>query len=303
MPSISFTIRQLEYFDAIASEGSLAAAAQRCHVSASALALALDELERHLSLQLFVRRKGKGVILTHAGSRLLSHARRVLSGAESLTADAQQASSSLNGHFAVGCFSTLAPFFLPGIMEVFQRQHPGLRLELVEAAAPELDELLLQGRVDAALLYSVDVSSRLAFEPVYEYRPHVVVAAGHPLAARRSIQLGELVSEPLILLDLQPTRQNTENIFAALDLRPTIGHTTTNFELARCLVGRGLGYTVLFQRPASAITYDGHAVVMLELDERVPLTVVGLTRPAGAPRTARYAALFDYLASQGRQAD
>ena len=54
MPSIPFTIRQLEYFDATASEGSLAAAAQRCNVSASALALALDELESRLALQLFV---------------------------------------------------------------------------------------------------------------------------------------------------------------------------------------------------------------------------------------------------------
>ena len=305
MSSIPFTFRQLEYFDAIASEGSLAAAAERCHVSASALALALDELEYHLSLQLFVRRKGKGVTLTPAGSRLLSHARRVLSGAESMAADAWQASSSLNGRFAVGCFSTLAPFFLPGIMEGFRRKHPGLGLELTEAAAPELDELLLQGRIDAALLYSVDVSPQLAFEPVHEYRPYVMVAAGHRLAGRRSIQLGELASEPLILLDMHPTRQNTEHIFATLHLRPLVAHTTTNFELVRCLVGRGLGYGLLFQRPASTITYDGHAIAVLEIDERVPRTVVGLARPAGAPRTARYAALFEHLtatASRGSDA-
>lgn len=297
MPSIPFTIRQLEYFDAIASEGSLAAASLRCNVSASALALAVDELEHHLSLQLFVRRKGKGVTLTPAGSRLLSHARLVLTGAETMASDAWQASSSLNGRFAIGCFSTLAPFFLPGIMEVFQRKHPELELELIEAAAPELDEMLLQGRIDVALMYSVDVSPQLTFDPVHEYRPHVVVAAGHRLAERGSIQLGELVAEPLILLDMHPARQNTELIFGALKLRPTIGHTTTNFELARCLVGRGLGYAVLFQRPASAVTYDGREVAMLDLDERVPRTVVGLARPAGAPRTARYSALLDHFVS------
>jgi len=298
MPSVPFTLRQLEYFDAVASEGSLAAAAQRCHVTASALALALDELEYHLSLQLFVRRKGKGVTLTPAGSRLLSHARRVLSGAETLAADASQASSSLDGRFAIGCFSTLTPFFLPGIMEVFQRRHPGLELEFVEAAAPELDDLLLQGRIDAALLYSADVSPQLAFDPVQEYRPYIMVAEGHPLASRRSIQLGELVAEPMILLDVHPSRLNTEHIFGALNLRPFIGHATTNFELVRCLVGRGLGYGVLFQRPASTLTYDGHTIVVLELDERVPATVAGLARPAGAPRTARYTALLDYLVAK-----
>ena len=42
MASLPFTLRQLEYFEAVASGGSMAAASERCHVSASALALALD---------------------------------------------------------------------------------------------------------------------------------------------------------------------------------------------------------------------------------------------------------------------
>lgn len=292
---IPFTIRQLEYFDAVASEGSLAAAATRCHVSASALALALDELEHHLGVQLFVRRKGKGVILTQAGSRLLSHARLVLSGVDALAADAGQSAQSLSGRFAIGCFSSLAPFFLPGIMEDFQKTHPDLVLEIEEADAPRLDDMLLQGRIDVALLYSVDVSTQLAFDPLHEFRPYVMVAEHHPLAQRGGVSLSELVDEPLILFDRHPTRRNTENIFAALGLKPRVGHTTTNFELTRCLVGRGLGYGLLFQRPTGAITYDGHRVVILEIEDDVPGTVIGLARPAGAPRTARYAALLDYL--------
>ena len=299
MASIPFTLRQLEYFDATASEGSLAAAAQRCNVSASALALALGELESQLSLQLFVRRKAKGVTLTPAGSRLLSLARLILSGAESLAADAWQVSSSLSGRFAIGCFPTLAPFFLPGIMQAFQGNYPALALDLVEAPAPELGELLLQGRIDVALMYSVDVSPQFTFDAVREYRPYVIVAAGHPLASRGRIQLGELVSEPLILLDVHPSRLNTEHIFGSLDLLPRIGHTTTSFELVRCLVARGLGFSVLFQRPASTLTYDGNALAILELDERVEGTVVGLARPAGAPRTARHDALLAYLSTAG----
>ena len=297
MASIPFTIRQLEYFNAIASEGSLAAAAQRCLVSASALALAVDELEQHLRLQLFVRRKGKGVALTPAGARLLSHARLVLQGAESLAESAWQASSSLKGRFAIGCFSTLTPFLLPGIMEVFQRRHPELELDLTEAAAPELAEMLLQGRIDVALLYDTDVPPRLAFDPLTEVKPYVMVARDHPLASRRSVHLGELVSDPLILLDVHPSRPNTEHIFGALKLNPLIGHTTTNFELVRCLVARGLGYGVLFQRPLSPMTYDGKPLVVLEIDDRIPQTMLGLARAAGAPQTARHRALHEYLAT------
>lgn len=298
MSEIPFTLRQLEYFDAVASEGSIAAAAQRCRVSASALALAIDELERHLSLQLVVRRKGRGVTLTPAGSRVLSLARRLLTGAETLAADAWQASTSLTGVMRLGCFPTLAPFLLPAIMQDFQRAHPGLDVEYVEDSAPELHELLLQGRIDAALLYSVHVSAQLTFDVVREHRPHVVVAEAHPVAAREAVHLGELISEPLVLLDVEPTRQNTEHIFASLDLRPAVGHTTTSFELARCLVGRGLGYAILFQRPASDVTYDGHRVRAVPIADRVPATEIGLARPHGAPRTARYRVLHDFLAGR-----
>jgi len=301
MASFSFTLRQLEYFDATASEGSLSAAARRCNVSASALALALDELEHHLSQRLFVRRKAKGVTLTPAGSRLLTQARRILSGAESLAADASQALTSLNGRFTIGCFPTLAAFYLPGIMQVFQRKHPELSVEPVEAAAPALEQSLLQGRIDVALMYSVDVSAQLTFDAVREYRPYVMVAADHPLASRQHIQLGELVAEPLIMLDVHPSRLNTEHIFDSLELRPRIGHTTTNFELTRCLVARGLGFGVAFQRPKSTLTYDGNEVVMLELDDRIGGIVVGLARPAGAPQTARHDALLAYFRADSAQ--
>jgi len=151
-------------------------------------------------------------------------------------------------------------------------------------------------------MYSVDVSSQFVFDPVREYRPYVMVAAGHRFASRGRIQLGELVSEPLIMLDVHPSRLNTEHIFGSLDLRPKIGHTSTSFELVRCLVARGLGYSVLFQRPASRMTYDGNELVMLELDDRVEGTVVGLARPAGAPRTARHDALLAYFAATAASA-
>lgn len=295
MPTLPFTLRQLEYFDAVASGGSMAAASERCHVSASALALALDELEDRLATQLFVRRKGKGVALTAAGTRLLAQARRILSDAETLAADASQAATSLVGRFGIGCYATLAPFFLPGIMGEFQAGHPRLDLEIVEGAAPELHELLLQGRLDAALLYSVDVSPQLAFEPVREYRPYVMVAEDHPLAGREAVRLADLAEEPLILLNVHPSQLNTEHIFAALGLEPRVGHLTSSFELVRCLAARGLGYAVLFQRPASPLTYDGRRLAVLEIDRDAPPAVVGLARSAGSPPTARYDALRRFL--------
>ena len=303
MASLPFTLRQLEYFDAVASEGSLAGAAERCRVSRAGLALALDELERHLALQLFVRRKGKGMTLTPAGTRMLSHARRLLAGAETLAADAWQSAGSLTGRFALGCFSTLSPFFLPVLLEHFRREHPALELDVVEADAVTLDDLLLRGRIDVALLYSVDVSTRLTFDAVRNYRPHVLVAADHRLASRGAIRLAEIVEEPLVALDVHPTHTNTERMFQLLGLRPRIGHVSHNYEMVRCLVGRGMGYAVLFQRAATSQTYDGHEVRQLDVLDRVPPTIAGLARPAGAPRTAKYGALREFLVATAGAAE
>lgn len=293
--ALPFTLRQLEYFDAIAGEGSLSAAAERCHVTSTALALALDELERNLDLKLVVRRKGKGITLTAAGVTVLRHAQQVLAGAEAFAIEALQNATGLKGRFVIGCFPTLTPFFLPAAMERFGQEHAELELEFAEAATAELHEALLRGQVDVAILYGVDVSKQLEFEPIRKYRPYVIVGQQHPLAGRRTVKLAEIVSEPLIQIDMRPSRQNTEYIFASLGLRPTIRHTTTNYELARSLVGRGLGYSLLIQRPAPNVTYDGHSVVSLELADPLPPTVAGLARPRGAPRTAKYIALREFL--------
>lgn len=300
--SAPFTLRQLEYFDAIANEGSLAAAAARCRVSASALGLAIDELERHLSLQLVVRRKGKGVVLTPAGTRVLQRARWLLSGAESLADEARQASQGISGRLDIGVYSTLAPFVLPGILEGFRQRHHGLEIDFVEGSAIALRDALLQGRVDVALMYQVDVPSQLAFDEVHAYRPHVLLPADHRFAGKTEISLGELVSEPLVMLDMPPARHNTEQIFRALDLRPWVAHHASSYELARCLVGRGLGYSVMFQRPRTNMTYDGHEIVPLDIVDRIEPTIVGLARPAGAPVTARHRALLDFLRRQSVEA-
>lgn len=295
-----FTIRQLEYFDAVASEGSLAAAANRCHLTASALALSLDELERHLGVQLVIRRKGRGVTLTPAGARMLSRVRGLLSEAEALASEALQATEQIGGRIAIGVFDTLSPIWLPEILERFRSEHPNIEIDFVEGNADRLHAQLFQGRIEVALLYHVDVSAQLAFEPLHSSRPHVVVGENHPMAHRGAIHLAEIADEPLVSLDVAPAQHNTEEIFRSLSLRPLIAYRVQAYEVVRTLVGRGLGYGVLLQRPAISQTYGGQRVVQLDLLDEIEPTVVGLARPAGAPQTARHRALAAFISRRAR---
>ncbi|MBN9605356.1 MAG: LysR family transcriptional regulator [Actinomycetales bacterium] len=72
------TLRQLEYFRAIAVTGSLSAAAEDRHVSRSTIASALDDLERGLGAQLCVRYKSLVAIARPRARRLNAKARELI---------------------------------------------------------------------------------------------------------------------------------------------------------------------------------------------------------------------------------
>jgi DNA-binding transcriptional LysR family regulator len=73
-----------------------------------------------------------------------------------------------------------------------------------------------------------------------------------------------------------------------------VRHRTANFELVRCLVGRGLGYAVLVQRPLSELTYEGRRVVALPIADAGPDALIVLAHPRGAQLTRRAEALAEF---------
>ncbi len=83
-------------------------------------------------------------------------------------------------------------------------------------------------------------------------------------------------------------------MISGLDIEPLIGHRTQNFELTRCLVGRGLGYALLFQNPPIEQTYEGHSVITRPITEKVPPSRVVMAFPRGAQLTARARRFIEY---------
>src|SRR5690625_1237896 len=95
--NIPFTLRQLQYFQAAATTGSLAAAAEQMHVTPTALALALQEFEKRLGLTLMLRRKGRGIILTGEGQRILEKSQALLADAVHLLDEASDSRQDVSG--------------------------------------------------------------------------------------------------------------------------------------------------------------------------------------------------------------
>jgi DNA-binding transcriptional LysR family regulator len=245
---VHYTLRQLQYFAAVARTGTMSEAAVRCHVSQPALSLAISQLERSLGLQLFLRQRSRGAELTPAGARVLAQAESLLAQAALLQESADGESGDLDGNLAVGCYTTLAPLFVPALLTGFRAECPQVALEFAEYAQPELQRDLHKGVLELALLYDRQLDPDLDYVEIERLRPYVLLPAGHRFADDDAVRLAALASEPMILFDVSPSRENWQEIVRSLAIEPVVGHRTRNFELTRCLVGRGLGYALLFQR-------------------------------------------------------
>lgn len=295
----SVTLRQLAYFVAVADAGTISSAARSLHVSQPGLSQALTELERALQTQLLVRRKAHGITLTASGQQVAGFARDLLRRVEDLAGIASGGDlDSLTGTLALGCYSTLGPTVLPPLLEDFHFVQPGVVIDFEENTQDVLQRRLLQGNLDLAILYDMEIDPDLTYAVIDAVRPHILLPADHRLADSTSVSLADVVDEPQILLDAPPSSHNTLAIFQRFGLTPRIRFRPQTYELARALVGRGLGYALLVQRPSNDRTYDGSRVVTKEIAEPVSDAQVVLAWPRAVHLNRRAAGLVDFCVAR-----
>jgi DNA-binding transcriptional LysR family regulator len=297
---VHYTLRQLQYFVAVSQAGSLNDAASRCHVSPPAMSLAISQLERSLGLKLLVRHRSKGTELTPGGTRVLRLAESLLAQARELQEQSDPDGGAMTGTLPVGCYTTLAPQYVPALLTGFTAECPGVTLEFAEYQQAELQRDLRKGVLELALLHDRQLDTDLDYVEIDRLCPYVLLHPAHRFAGEPAVSLAALADEPMILFDVPPSRENWLHVAAELGLEPLIGHRTQNFELARCLVGRGLGYAPLFQRPSVETTYEGRPVLVKPITENVPASRVVLGYPAGTSLSARARRFAGYAATAMR---
>jgi DNA-binding transcriptional LysR family regulator len=185
---------------------------------------------------------------------------------------------------AVGCFVTLGPSFVPRLIADFMAAQPKAEIRLHEGTQDSLRDGLGSGRLDAALSYDLGLEGRAELEMLAEVPPHVLLPPQHPLAGRERISLAELVPEPMILLDIAPSRTYFTGLFRDAGLDPWVRYHSPSFEMVRGMVGHGLGYSLLATRPAMDVAYDGKPLIVRPLADEVAPARIVVARPSGANR-------------------
>lgn len=293
----TFTLRHLEYFIAVAETGSLSAAAARLHISAGAISVALSEFEAGLGVQLLLRRRAKGAVLTAAGVQALHQARVVIEQAAALGSMAASLRGELTGPLRVGCFTPLSPVLLPPVVEFFAVEHPEVELDILEASADHLQERLLDGTLDVALMISARMRPQIEVTEVLRVPPRILLPSAHPLASLPAVPVRDLADERAILLSLHPVEDLVDELLRSVGVTPRVGWRVGNAETIRALVSRGLGYGIALARPGWVGVARGVDLTYRPFAEPVPDTIIVAAYPRGTTPTARVSALIQRVAT------
>ena len=291
---LRFTLRQLEYLVAVAECGSVALAAERCHVSSPSISAAIAQLEQEFGLPLFIRRHAQGLSLTEGGRQFTEAARVVLAAGAALNDRAAELTGQVRGPLAVGCLLTFAQVVLPRLRRSFAEAHPEVEFRQSEHDHAALIEALRHARLDAALSYDLELPGDLDFLPLLPLAPYALLPEGHPLAGRAPVTAADLAPHPMVLLDLPYSADYFLSFFAAEGLRPQIAERTRDVGVMRAMVANGFGYSIANIRLGSDRAPDGRRLVFVPLvTPRAPMRM-GLILPAGGPLRRAVAAFADH---------
>jgi DNA-binding transcriptional LysR family regulator len=194
-------IRQLRYFVGVATAGSLTQAAETLHVAQPALSQQIRKLERALGEQLMLRHS-RGISLTEAGSRLLSHARFILEQLEQAQLDIAELSGQPRGIVRVGMPRSASDLFGIELLVRVRRLYPDLRVAVIDRVSEELNELLANNELDLCLTFVRPEQNGLDVEPLYT--ENLCLAVPPKLMPRRArrrrvVRFFQLCDYPLAL--------------------------------------------------------------------------------------------------------
>lgn len=258
------TAKQLLHFVVAAESGKLAEAGRTLRMAPSAISHSIDQLEATLGVQLCVRHKAKGLVLTSSGEAALTVARNLLTDLNDFETLFGSEGYSNSGRIIVGCSTPIAPKMLPTTHSDFALKFPNATVAFLEEHHAVLQEQLLQGRLDLAFMYDIDLDHRLERIPLMTMTPRVLLPVDHPLAgpdAPAVLSLEMVADEPFVIFGGTPMYERYLKLFAAEGITPNIAYTCRSMATLRSFVGRGTNLGLQFENYGLAMSVDGLEVV------------------------------------------
>lgn len=283
------TLRQLQYFLAVADHLSFHKAAEACHVTQPALSEGLKGLEGLLGIKLFERTK-RHVALTPSGAALVLPARDMVARAEDFVLMARVHKEPFTGKFTLGVIPTIAPYLLPTLLPALQNKFPQMELHLKEDVTAQLLTALEQRRIDIVLMaFPYDTQGIEQMKLWSE--PFVIAMPGHETVKETHATLSDLSKHNIMLLEDGHCLR--DHALAACRLQPSGQRKTfgaTSLTTLIQMVQHGYGSTLL---PAMAVDPQTlpRGVTIQRFSNPQPSRQIGLAWRQGHPQEKEFRAL------------
>ena len=284
---MAFTLRQVQYFVAVAEHGSISHAAQALSISQSSVTEAVRFLEDDLGVKLFDRHP-RGLSITHKGHQFLRHATSILAEVSGARRALEQEGEDITGTLHLGVTSLMAGYVMSDLLARYRRANPLVEVSAIEDSGEYLEHLLIGGELDVAVMVTSNLNDRMALQvEILEVSPYRLwLPIGHRLVAQDSITLDDLNGEQLIMLDIDEMGEAAVKLLSALGTRPRIGFRTKSVEAVRSLAATGAGIALLPDLVYRPWSLEGDRIVSRDVSGSLPVVQVGMAWRKGSPLSA-----------------
>lgn len=260
-------LKQLSYFSTVVEEGSISAAARRLHISQPPLSAQIRLLEGELGCLLF-ERGARHIRLTEAGQLLYERSRALLALADSTRRELRDYQEGTQGTLRLGVVSSVSGSMLQQWIVTFHKKHPGVRYEIAEANTYQLQDQLISGRIELAVIRTPFSENGLK----YRYLPaEPMLAAGLPSCFQsfpeETISLEQLSCFPLLIYRRWETVLS--DLFSHAHITPRILCNSEDARTTLLLAQGGLGIGIV---PQSARSLDHDAALVFKTIQSRELT-------------------------------
>jgi LysR family nitrogen assimilation transcriptional regulator len=284
--------REIRYFAQVATAGSFSLAAKELRVAQPALSRQIRKLEQELGVDLLVRH-GRGVRLTGAGSILLERAEQMIHLLRNTGDEVRANANAISGHVSLGLTPSAGLLLASPIVRTFQREWPQVALHVRDGISNLLQEWLLDGRLDVAVLYNPPPLDALESEIIMHEHMVVVEPPDHPEKPRRAgkpqigtCRIRDLADMPLIMPGLpHNNRRIAEQAAIQHGVRLRVKLEVDSVPLAKAMVKNGLGCTILaYAAVHEEVTRGELKVRVIERPALVSTVAVAMLRERRADR-------------------
>jgi LysR family transcriptional regulator, nitrogen assimilation regulatory protein len=236
--------KQIEYFVRVAELGSFTKASIALDVAQSALSRQVRLLEVELGKNLLIR-NGRGVTLTDAGRVLLEHGRGLMHQIDHLHEKLAREQAGLVGKVALGLPSSLSKSLIVPLLRCFREELPDAVISIGEGLSLHMQEAIINGRLDVAVMYDVNQSPDIELRPVFQQSLYLVQRRVDA-AEEGPVDLKDLVNIPLVI-PRRPNiiRMHVESALSNIGLHPSVAIEVDVVSAIMDLILEGEGSAIL----------------------------------------------------------